>query len=294
MDWQQRLKEKKILISDGAWGTELAKLGLQPGDAPELLNLNNPQIVTTVARSYVDAGADIILSNTFGASPFKLSKVNLADKTAELNRLGVALSRQAAGNNALVFASIGPTGEFMEPLGDKTEDEFISCFAMQATACAEGGADAILIETMTDLAEAKAALKAVRQATTLPVVVSFTFDKGPKGFATMMGVTPATMATELSKAGADIIGSNCGAGIDNMIIITKELRAHTQLPLWIKANAGLPQLIKGKTVFMETPAQTAARIPELIDAGANIAGGCCGTTPAHISAILTAARKHLA
>jgi len=291
MDWKALLKERAVLISDGAWGTELAKQGLEAGDAPELWNAEQPDAVEAVARGYVEAGSDIILTNTFGGSRFKLEKSGLADRTAELNRLGVAISKRAAGDRALVFASIGPTGEFMAPLGLKPEHEFIACFTEQIGACVEAGADGVVIETMTDLGEATAALKAARHAGPQPVVVSMTFDRGPAGFATMMGVKPEHAAAELDAAGADIVGANCGSGIENMVEIAKLMRSATARPLWIKPNAGVPQLVGGKTVFGETPEQMAAKVRPLLEAGANIIGGCCGTTPDHIRRIRAAANE---
>jgi len=290
MAWKARLKAKAVLLSDGAWGTELVRHGLEAGDTPELWNAERPDAVEAVARGYVDAGSDIILTNTFGGSRWKLDKSGLADRTAELNRLGTALSRRAAGGRALVFASVGPTGEFMAPLGLKPEDDFVACFAEQILACVQAGTDGLVVETMTDLGEAKAALDAARQVCDLPVVVSMTFDKGPAGFATMMGVTPEQAAAELDAAGADIVGANCGSGIDNMIDVARLLRSATNKPLWIKSNAGMPELVDGATVFRESPEEMASKVGTLVKAGANIIGGCCGTTPDHIRQIAAAAQ----
>jgi len=287
MTWKDRLKRKAVLLSDGAWGTELAERGLGAGHVPELWNADRPDAVEAVARGYVEAGADIILTNTFGGSRWKLEKSGLADRTAELNRLGVEISKRAAGDAALVFASVGPTGEFMAPLGLRTREEFVACFAEQIGALAGAGADGIVVETMTDLGEARAALEAARGAASLPVVVSMTFDRGPAGFATMMGVRPGQAAAGLGDA--DIVGSNCGAGIDNMIEVTRLLRAATGKPLWIKSNAGMPELVDGRTVFRETPEEMASKVAALLGAGANIIGGCCGTTPEHIRRIAAAA-----
>jgi len=279
------LDEARILISDGAWGTQLNARGLAAGDCPEAWNLDRPDDVRAVAAGYVAAGSDIILTNTFGGSRLKLAKAGLADRTAQINREGARLSKEAAGNAALVFASIGPTGEFMEPLGKISEDEMVACFAEQAAALAAGGADGIVIETMADLGEAKAALKGAKQACSLPVVACMTFEHGPRGFATIMGTTPAQAAEALAAAGADAVGSNCGSGIVSMIEVTKLMRPAVDLPLWIKPNAGLPELVGGQTVFRETPDEFAEHFAELAAAGANIIGGCCGTTPDHIAAL---------
>jgi 5-methyltetrahydrofolate--homocysteine methyltransferase len=185
-----------------------------------------------------------------------------------------------------VFASIGPTGEFMAPLGTISEADMVKGFGEQASALAQGGADGIVVETMMDLAEAKAALRAAKESTSLPVAVTMTFNKGPKGYATMMGIRPEKAAAELERVGADIVGANCGAGIDIMIELMGLMRSATTLPLWCKPNAGLPELVDGKTVYRETPEMMASKVNMLVQAGASIIGGCCGTTPAHIQAFV--------
>ena len=282
MKLKELLKEKNILISDGAWGTEIAKRGFEPGLCPELFNVNEAGMIREIAGSYISAGSDIILTNTFGGSPQKLAKYGLEDRIEELNEAGVRLSVETSNGRALVLGSIGPTGEFLAPLGLTTEEEMTESFACQVKAFVAGGADAVLIETMTDLGEIKCALKAVKENSDFEVICSMTFDKGEKGYATMMGITPDRAAAELEAAGADVAGSNCGAGIDNIIDVARIMKPATGLPLWFKPNAGLPELVGGKTVYRETPQEMASRIPELVDAGANIIGGCCGTTPDHI------------
>ncbi|NLW50297.1 MAG: methionine synthase [Candidatus Brocadiaceae bacterium] len=269
-------------MADGAWGTELAARGLPAGEAPDVWNLQRPDDVRAVAVAYVEAGADIILTNTFGASPLKLAYANLDDRTEEINRRGVELSLEAAAGRALVFASIGPSGALLEPLGTVREEDMVAQFARQARAIAEAGADGIVIETMTALDEAKAALRAVREVCDLPVVVSMTFDRGPRGFATMMGVQPAQAAEKLTAAGADVVGANCGAGIAQIIEVARRMRTGTSLPLWCKPNAGLPRLVGGHTIYEETPEEMVRHVADLVDAGARIIGGCCGTTPAHV------------
>ena len=290
MDWRKLLKERALVVSDGAWGTEFARHGLGDAPAPELWNLEQPDAVEAVARGYVEAGSDIILTNTFGGSRLKLERAGLAERAAELNRAGVEISKRAAGDRALVLASIGPTGELLAPLGERTEEEFVACFREQAEALALAGADGLVLETMADLGEAKAALRAAREARALPVVACMTFERGAQGFATMMGVTPTDAARELDAAGADLIGANCGSGIADMAEVARALRAATKRPLWIKPNAGVPELVDGRTVFRESPAEMAARVHELAEAGANVIGGCCGTTPEHIRCIAEAAR----
>ena len=283
-----KLAEKKVLVADGAWGTELSARGLAAGTAPEAWNLENPDGVRAVAAAYVEAGADILLTNTFGGSRPKLAKAGLEEHAEKINRRGAELSREAAGGKALVFASVGPTGEFMVPLGIRGEDEMVEVFAEQARALAGGGADGIVIETMTDMGETLAALRAAKDNTDLPVVACLTFDKGPAGYATMMGVRPERAAEELTAAGADAVGANCGAGVENMVEIAALLGAATGLPLWTKPNAGLPELINGQTVFRQTPEDFAALVPALVAAGARVVGGCCGTTPEHVRAIRAA------
>jgi methionine synthase I (cobalamin-dependent) len=238
-----------------------------------------PQRVEEVARAYVDAGSRIILTNTFGANRVRLAEFGLADKAAEINRRGAAISKLAAGKKALVFASIGPSGKMLVT-EEVSEDELRAAYTEQAQALAEGGADGLVIETMAELAEAKLALAGAR-TTKLPVVVCMVFDTGGR---TMMGVTPAQAAQELAEA--DVIGANCGNGIQQYIEICRHLRAATKLPVWIKANAGLPEMVNDKPVWKTTPEEFARHAPAVIAAGANFIGGCCGTTPAHIAALV--------
>jgi 5-methyltetrahydrofolate--homocysteine methyltransferase len=213
---------------------------------------------------------------------------------AEINRLGTEISKGAAVGRALVFASMGPTGELLKPLGAATEAEVVKSFEEQAKALVEGGADGIVIETMIDLIEARAALIAIRQNYTLPVVVSMTFDKKRVGYATIMGVRPQQAVSELEKAGADIVGANCGTGIDDMIEVARVMRQATSLPIWCKPNAGLPELVDGNIVYRETPEEMASKLPLLLEAGATVVGGCCGTTPAHIKAFVLERNRLLA
>jgi len=279
----EQLEKKGILLSDGAWGTEFAKRGFTAGVAcPELLNVENAGLVHEIASSYVDAGSDIILTNTFGGNALTLKRYGLDDRLEELNEAGVRISREAAGNNVIVLGSMGPSGEFLAPLGTTTEEEMTEAFARQVRAFVAGGADGVLIETMTDLGEVRCAVRAAKENSDLPVVCSMTFDKGERGFATMMGVRPEDAVRAIEELEVDILGSNCGSGIDNIIEIARIMRPVTDSPLWFKPNAGMPELVDGETVYRETPEQMASRVPELIEAGANVVGGCCGTTPEHI------------
>jgi len=288
----EMLKEKHILLADGAWGTEFAKKGVEPGDCPELLNIERPDLVREIASSYVEAGSDIILTNTFGGSPPKLTKYGLENRLEELNEAGIRISMEAAQGKALVFASFGPTGEFLAPLGLVTESEMTAYFTRQVKAGVAEGADGFLFETMSDLSEITCAIRAVKDNSDLPLVCSMTFNKGLKGYATMMGVEPQQAAEALEAAGADVVGSNCGSGILDIIDVAKLMRPATGLPLWIKPNAGLPELINGVTVYRETPDEMASHIPELIETGATIIGGCCGTTPDHIRKFREMLNKH--
>lgn len=275
-----------VVPLDGAWGTELSNRGLPAGETPEKWNLDFPEKVAEIPEAYAKAGAIIVITNTFGGSKFKLEKAGLGDKVEEVNKSGAEISKNAVKNIALVFASVGPTGEFLQPLGLTSKEEMEDVFCTQISALKAGGADGIVIETMTDLEEANCALKAAKKiAPELPVVVSITYDKGANGYATMMGITPERAAKFFDDAGADIIGTNCGNGIENMIEVVGELRKFTNKPIWARPNAGMPQLINGKTVFPATPEEMAEKVPELISAGANMIGGCCGTSPEHIKAI---------
>jgi methionine synthase I (cobalamin-dependent) len=273
----------KVTIADGAWGTELDKLGCPAGFCREEWNVTRPELVGKVAQSYVDAGSKIILTNTFGANRFVLAKHERADKVAEYNRAGAAISKKAVAGKGHVFASIGPSGKLVVT-GEVTEPELFDAFREQALALAEGGADALVVETMTDLTEATAAVRAAK-TTGLLVAASLTYDSGRDRTSTMMGVTPEQAAKTLTEAGAEIIGCNCGIGIENYIKVAAKLRAVTSIPIWVKANAGMPEIVDGKVTYRMTPPDFATKAKELVAAGANIVGGCCGTSPDFIRAL---------
>jgi 5-methyltetrahydrofolate--homocysteine methyltransferase len=269
------------VLTDGAWGTQILARGLTPGQLPDLWNLSHPDRVEAVARAYVDAGSDVILTNTFQANRFAL-RDHAHDVTA-INRAGAEISRRAAREQAKVFASIGPTNTMLVS-GDIDESELRDAFTEQAMALADGGADAIVIETMSDLDEAVLAVRAVG-TTGLPVVACMTFDSGRNKDRTMTGVTPEQAAVGLAAAGADVLGANCGMGVDVAAPICAALAAATDVPVWIKANAGMPELLGREVVYPMTPATFARHVQSLLTAGADFIGGCCGTTPEYISAL---------
>lgn len=283
MNILDELRQGKVLLSDGAWGTLLQSKGLNPGECPELWNITHRKDVSDIAEAYLNAGCDIIETNSFGASRLKLSQYGLGDRVNELNEAAASISREIAGTDKHVAGSVGPTGKMLL-MGDVTGEELYENYKEQSIALEKGGADIIIIETMTDLDEATFAVKAARENTNCTVIVTMTFSKDLKGeFFTMMGVSPFEMVNSMKAAGAHIVGSNCGNGIRDMISIVTAIRAvDKNIPVIIQANAGLPEYIDGKTVFRESPEMMASYIPDLLKEGANIIGGCCGTTPEHI------------
>lgn len=282
----ERIKNGETLLCDGAQGTMLFQRGLDSGKCPESVNLDRPEWLKEIARLYVDAGADIVTTNTFGASPLKLAQYDLEPKTQAINETGVQAVREAAGAAAFVGASVGPSGKILKPYGDTDPEAVYASFHQQARYLVEAGVDLVLVETMIDLSEAKLAVKAVKDASPdMPVTAAMTFDSTPRGFFTIMGTNIEQAATGLAEAGADIVGSNCGNGIENMIQIAADFRNHTDLPLIIQSNAGLPKTTDGKLVYDETPAFMAEKARELMELGVSVIGGCCGTTPEHIGAL---------
>lgn len=281
----EQIKSGKILVSDGAWGTYLQKNGLEPGDCPESWNISHPDVVYNIAKSYIDAGSDAIETNSFGGSFFKLNMFELGDKVYEFNKAAAELSRKAAKDKN-VMGSVGPTGKMLM-MGDITEDELYNAFKDQVCALAEGGVDTIVIETMSAIDEALLAIKATKENTNCEVICTMTFEKGAGDqFNTMMGITPSDMVAQIIGSGADIIGANCGNGSEGMIAITQQIREiNKDIPVLIHANAGMPIYKDGETFFPESPDDMAVYVKQLINAGANIIGGCCGTTPQHIAKI---------
>jgi 5-methyltetrahydrofolate--homocysteine methyltransferase len=274
-------------------GTLLHAKGLAPGECPESWCVAHAQIVRNIADSYAAAGSDIVETNSFGANSFKLKAYGLADQAATFNRAAARLAKEAVAGKGYVAASVGPTGQIVEEEGGNvTAAQLYESFKEQVIALAEGGADAICVETMWSVQEATQAIRAVKQNTQLPAICTFTFEPGVKGFRTTMGVKPDRAVRAALDAGADMVGANCGNGIANMIEITRQMRATVpQTPILIQANAGSPVVEKGETVFKETPEYMASRVAELIAAGANVIGGCCGTNPNHIAAIAAEVKR---
>lgn len=289
----QRLYAGEVLVGDGALGTMLMERGLQLGQPPESFNLTRRDVLEEIAGEYLDAGADIIQTNTFGGSRLRLASYALDEKIEEINRTAVIAVKKVVGDRAYVSGSCGPTGQFLKPYGDFEPSQMIEIFREQIRILIDAGVDSICIETMSDLQEATCAVKAAKQiARSIPVMATMTFDKTPKGFYTIMGVTVEDATKGLEAAGADIVGSNCGNGIENMVLIAREFKRYTELPIMIQSNAGIPELIDDKAVYPEPPDFMAEKAKELLSIGVSIIGGCCGTTPAHIRALRKAVNSY--
>jgi methionine synthase I (cobalamin-dependent) len=265
-------------------------MGLQPGECPDTWNLDHPERVARVAAAYVGAGSRVILTNTFRSNPIALAAYGLDAQTSALNAAGVRASREAAGGAALVFASVGPTGAVLAA-GELNPDAVRASFERQADALAAAGPDGIVIETMGDLEEALIALAAAKR-TGLPVVVSMVFDSGRAHDRTMTGVTPEAAAEALTAGGADVLGMNCGVGLDNVAALCARLRSSTTIPVWVKPNAGLPVMVDGAARYSTTPDDFARTASDVLAAGASFFGGCCGTTPGHIAAVVRVLGGH--
>lgn len=283
--------EKRALILDGAMGTMLQAKGLLPGICPELLNLTHPDWLEEIHKSYIESGAEIIQTNTFGGNALKLAEYNLEEKLREINTEAVKIAKKVSkSKGALIAASVGPLGQLLEPLGKLTFWEAYEIFKEQAIVLAEAGADIISIETMSDLQEARAALLAIKENTKLPVFCQMTFTDGKR---TLTGTDPATAVTVLEAMGADVVGANCSTGPEELLEVIAAMRKVSNVFLVVQPNAGLPQLIDGKTVFLATPEEMGYYAPKLVEAGANIVGGCCGTQPKHIKAMAEALKGNI-
>ena len=277
------------LCTDGAWGTEMAKLGPQPGQMCDIWNITEPEKVFSVAKGYVDAGANIILTNTFNSNCVVLAKHDRADRVAEFSKAGAEISKRAAQGKAYVFGSIGPCSK-MVMMGEISPEEVEEMAAEQAAALEAGGADALVIETQSDLIETEAALRGALRGSTIPVGISFTFDAGEHNDHTMMGVSVPEVYALARAGGASFVGANCGAGIDTFVRIVEQFAAcGTDIPLWVKGNAGKAALDdNGNAVFQADPELYRQAVAPLLKAGARFIGGCCGSSPAHIKAVAEA------
>ena len=291
-DLRERLLAGDILVADGATGTLLMAAGLPSGTPPEVWNIERPEQILALHDAYLDAGSQIILTNSFGGSRIKLGLVGYGDRAPEFSRSAAALARRAAGGRAYIAGDIGPTGALMAPLGKLTFAEAVETFSEQARALAEGGADLIWIETMMDLEEARAAVAGAREATDLPVFCSLSF--GPRG-RTMMGIRASQAAEELWPMGLAAIGANCGDGIDVIEPVLRQMRqVLPDAPLIAKPNAGMPRLVGGQTVYDMEPSDFGEHVSEFIALGARVVGSCCGSNPAHIAATTAAVHKAMA
>jgi 5-methyltetrahydrofolate--homocysteine methyltransferase len=280
------LAERQVVVADGATGTNYQARGLEIGTAPEEWLFEAPERVVDVHRAFVDAGSELILTNTFGATPLRLQHTPLAGRVHDVNVRAVELAREAAGERALVAGSLGPTGHLFEPLGPLTRAECVDNYEAQAGALADGGADLLVLETFFALDEALAAVEGVRRASDLPLVVSFSFDQGTR---TMMGLSPTEAAEAVLPLGVAAIGANCGKSLAEAdVVVTELLAAAGDVPVWAKPNAGVPKIVGDQILYEAGPADLAAHARAYADQGARVVGGCCGSTPEHVAAIARA------
>ncbi len=276
------LLKNNILLSDGATGTFLQSKGLEPGGCPELMNLEKEEAVIEMADKYFKSGSDFVLTNTFGGSPFMLKKYGYEDKVEEFNKKGAMIAKSVCPSEKFVFGSIGPTGEFIEPLGNVTEKEMSNGFELQINGLLEGGVDGIIFETQMAIEELVLGIKTAKKLTNLPIIGSMVFDRGPRGFFTMMGISPKKAAEDIYNAGADIVATNCGNGSEIMVDLAKELKEFSKLPVMVQSNAGIPKIKNKKVIYDESPEFMIKNYQKFIDIGISIIGGCCGTTFNHI------------
>lgn len=280
------INTKSIVLGDGAMGSMLLDARLELGDCAELWNTEKPDIIASIHKQYIEADCDFILTNTFGANPFRLVEHQLQDRTTEFNRAAVSIAKKAADGQCYVIGSIGPTGKVPEPVGDADRETLRKGFSMQVEVLIESGIDALISETMMHLEEALCALETIRSiCTDIPVISSICFQQKGKSFQTAVGQSPSETALILTDAGANIIGANCMMGFEDYAELTNQLRDGTALPIMVQPNAGQPITENGRIRYPMTPQRMMEHIPAIVASGANIIGGCCGTTPAHTAAI---------
>jgi 5-methyltetrahydrofolate--homocysteine methyltransferase len=285
--------KNKIIIADGAMGTMLQNFGLSIGACPEEWNISHPEIVKRIHKAYVEAGADILLTNTFGGTRLRLAKFGLDHRASELNHRAVRLAKEAVDDkdikdikDILIAASIGPTGEFMQPFGNISFKEAVKTFSEQIQTVTQASADLICVETMIDLTEVKAVIEAARENSNLPIIVMMIFERGVSGYKTIMGIEAPAAIEELIKFGADVVGANCGRGSAQIVEVMKVIKKEKfDVPLIAKPNAGEPRFVEGRIVYIESAEYMSENFQKLADLGVSIIGGCCGTTPAHIKKI---------
>jgi len=287
----ETLRTDGVLLADGAWGTEFFKRGLMQGSPPDEWNVTHPEIVKDITREYFEAGSKIILTNTFGANRFRLEPHGLSGSVEEINLRAAALARDVVADRALLAGDIGPSARFLA-LGEVSPEELFDVFSEQARALGDGGVDLIVVESMTDMEEMAVAVRAAVQSTGLPVVASMTYNHTPHGYRTMMGNPPEACVRRAEEAGAALIGANCGSGIEDYVPLAPILRELTTLPLWVKANAGIPHIVGGKVTYPLTEEQYASFVPAIADAGVKVIGGCCGTSPSFIREIARTVAAH--
>ncbi len=286
----ERIDEGKPLIADGATGTNLQKRGLTPGIPPESWVLEKPQEILNLHAEFINAGSDIILTCTFGGSRLRLGQHNLSDKTAIINQNAVEIAQKAsAGKPVFIAGSMGPSGQLIQPLGPLEEDQVTQNYFEQAKILATSGVDFLLIETQYDLTEAAAAVQGAKSATSLPIVVSFSYDRGTR---TMMGIKPEQMAEKFSSMGVQVLGINCGKSLVDNETNLRKLRLSTSLPIWFKPNAGMPKLNDvGESYYDLDPQIMGDHATGWVEAGARIIGGCCGSSPEHIKHIASSIKR---
>ena len=288
------IKSKKIFLLDGATGTYLQNHGLEPGGCPELMNKENPDVISSMADSYFKNGSDIVLTNSFGGNRYRLSHYDLDNDVFELNKLSAMLAREKSEKytDKYVFGSIGPTGEFLEPLGSVSEADMYDSFANQMNGLFEGGVDGFLIETQIATEETKLAIKVAKENFNVLILASAVYDKGPKGYFTMFGLKPKESLKIFFESGAHVVGTNCGNGSENMVEIAKQLRSVTDKPLIVQANAGIPKIKKQDIIYPESPEFMQEKYKDLIENKINFIGGCCGTNSEHIRFFHELIRSH--
>lgn len=277
------LSHRGVLVADGATGTNFQTMGMEPGLAPEEWLFEAPQKVVELHRAFVAAGADIVLTCTFGATPLRLTEGPLLGRAREVNLRAAELARAGAGVERLVAGSLGPTGQLIEPYGLLNRGDAVAAYAEQAQALADGGVDLLVLETIFAVEEAVWAVEGIQSVTDLPLVVSFSFDMGTR---TMMGLSPADAVAAVIPLGVAAVGTNCGRSLDDADVVVGEmLEAAGDLPVWVKPNAGIPKIVGAEVVYEAGPETLAEHLARYVELGVRIVGGCCGSTPEHVAAI---------